>query len=179
MHYCLMLFTKDCPTEDYISKLMAPYDCENSQDNKSFPQFTWDWYEIGGRYNGKIKLKVDENSEKYKWQYIDAKGRNGCLFWSYLLKKLQRCSPFFREENFYNSMGCKDGYLYVDGAPVKDILNFDELSCYTFMTEDGQAYSKDWWDGKAFIVNNDFEDRLKSQKDKSQDLFVTIIDYHD
>jgi hypothetical protein len=174
-----MLFTKDCPTEDYISKLMAPYNWENSQDNKSFSRFTWDWYEIGGRYNGKIKLKINENDKKYKWEYIDARGRNGHLFWSYLLNEYKRYIPFFREENFYNSMGFMDGYLHVDGAPVKDILNFDELSCYAFMTEDGEAYSKDWWDGETIIENKDFEDRLKSQKEKSQDLFVTIIDYHD
>ena len=179
MHYCLMLFTKDCPTEDYISKLMAPYSWENSQDNKSFPQFTWDYYEIGGRYNGQIKLKVNENDEKYRWEYTDAQGRNGHLFWSYLLNEYKRSIPFFREENFYNSMGFVDGYLYVDGAPVKDILNFDELSCYAFMTEDGEVYSKEWWDGETIIENKDFEDRLKSQKEKSQDLFVTIIDYHD
>lgn len=179
MYYCLMLFTKDCPTEDYISKLMAPYNWENSQDNKSFPQFTWDWYEIGGRYNGQIKLKVDENSEKYKWKYIDGQGRNGRLFWSYLLSNMKRSVRFFREESFYNSIGFRDGYLYVDGAPVKDILNFDELGCYTFMTEDGEAYSKEWWDGETIIENKDFKDRLKSQKEKSQDLFVTIIGYHD
>lgn len=178
MHYCLMLFTKDCPTKDCIEKLMSPYDCENNQDGNPIPQFTWDWYEIGGIYNGQIKLKVDKDSEKYNWKHIDIKGRNGTLFWSHLLSNIKRFDPFFSEEHYYKSLGFRDNFLYVDGAFVEDILNFNELNCFAFMTEDGQVYSRGWRNGRTIVNNDDFKEKLEIQKEKSKDLFITIIDCH-
>lgn len=78
-------------------------------------------------------------------------------------------------------MGANDGFLYVDGAWIADTTNFDEQDCYTFMTADGEAYSREWWNGDNFIPNPDFEERLKSAKNKAKEenQFVTIIDYHD
>lgn len=90
--------------------------------------------------------------------------------------------PFiYNEERYLCSMGANDGFLYVDGAWIADTTNFDEQDCYTFMTADGEAYSREWWNGDNFIPNPDFEERLKSAKNKAKEenQFVTIIDYHD
>lgn len=157
---------------------------EDEEDKEiEYPQFTYDWYQIGGRYNGSIKLKINKETEMYNWGFYNSNPRNGRLFWSYLLNKMEEFSQksiMYSEENYFSSMGENDGFLYVDGAWIQDIMNFDEQDCYTFMTDDGQAYSRSWWNGKAWIPNNDFEEQLKSAKDKAKEenQFVTIIDYH-
>ena len=82
MHYCALLITKEFPTEDKIDEIMRPYYYDNIEyDEKGnltspYPVFTWDWYQIGGRYNGKLKLKIDENDETYNWGFYDRVGRN-------------------------------------------------------------------------------------------------------
>lgn len=65
-------------------------------------------------------------------------------------------------------------------AFVDEIKDFENLDCYTFMTADREAYSRKWWNGKDFIPNDDFEEKLKFAKDKAKEenQFVTIIDYH-
>lgn len=181
MHYCLMLFTREFPTKEKIDNMMKRYNLSENHDE--YPQFTYDWYEIGGKFSGNIKLRVDFEDEKYRWQYY-GEPRNGRLFWSYLLNAMQnKEKPFIYDETRYLcSMGVHDGFLYVDGAWIADTINFDEQNyCYTFMTDDGKAYSREWWNGDKHIPNDDFEERLKTEKDKAREenQFMTIIDYHD
>lgn len=73
-----------------------------------------------------------------------------------------------------NDKGCNMAF-------ISDVQNFNELDCYTFMTADKDVYSYKWWNGHNYIQNEDFEERLKSAKDKAkaENQFVTIIDYHD
>lgn len=97
MHYCLLLITKEMPLEDRISEILKPYDEENLECDETgeiipFPIFTYDWWEIGGRYSGKLKLKIDNNDEKYDWKYIS--DRNKKLFHSKLLTDLQNLRRF-------------------------------------------------------------------------------------
>lgn len=65
MHYCLLLITREMPSENRISEILKPYDEENLECDEtgeiiSFPIFTYDWWEIGGRYASKLKLKIDD-----------------------------------------------------------------------------------------------------------------------
>lgn len=65
MHYCLLLITRKMPSENRISEILKPYDEENLECDEtgeiiSFPIFTYDWWEIGGRYASKLKLKIDD-----------------------------------------------------------------------------------------------------------------------
>ena len=186
MHYCLALFTKELPSKEKIDSLMKRYNSEDiySDDEKEidYPQFTYDWYQIGGRYAGGIKLKVDESNNIYEWQYMIKEPRNGRLFWSYLLNQLEDFSKesfMYREEKYFSSMGYCDGFLYVDGAKISDIMNMDKIGCFTFMNAEGEAYSRKWWNGSNFIENKDFEQRFKEEIEKSKDMYLTIIDYHD
>lgn len=192
MHYCLILFTSDFPTKEKIEEIMSPYDEGNAQYDDVTetrigepPMFEWDWYQIGGRYSGQLKLKVDEANETYDWRYVAKQPRNGRLFWSYLLTKIEerykntRDYFMYSEENYFTSMGYRDGYLYVDGAKASDVLNLEDLGCYTFIGSDGNAYTRQHWNGKELIENKDFDERFKSELDKSKDMYVTVIDYHD
>ena len=65
MHCCLLLITREMPSENRISEILKPYNEENLEYDEtgeiiSFPIFTYDWWEIGGRYANKLKLKIDD-----------------------------------------------------------------------------------------------------------------------
>ena len=75
MHYCCLLITKEFPTEEVIHDALAPFNeddvLEQPEESRIYPAFTWDWWQVGGIYSGQFKLKVNENDEKYRWEYYD------------------------------------------------------------------------------------------------------------
>lgn len=189
MHYCALLITKELPSEDKISDIMKPYyegnaeyDEETEKRINEYPVFEWDWYQIGGRYNGSLKLKVDIEDTYYDWKYLAKQDRNKRLFYSYLLtemKKLAGNTFIYREENYYPSMGNNDGFLYVDGARVSDLLNFDDVNCYVCIDSDGNAIARETWNGTTFIKDEQFDEKLAEIKNRSKACFVTVLDIHD
>lgn len=191
MHYCTLLITKEFPTEQTIERIMKPFDEEDffndeSSESRKRPAFLWDWYQIGGRYNGRLKLKYgEENTEKYHWSYYAREPRNGRQFWSYLLTQMaegaKHVNPLLRpsEEDFFPTMGGLDGFLRVDGAQIADILNMDDISCFIFIDKNGNAYARKVWDGHSWIVHSDFDEKLKQTIADSPDCWATIIDIHD
>ena len=191
MHYCTCLITKEFPTKSVIERIMAPFNeneffKDESYKSRERPAFLWDWYQIGGRYNGRLKLKYgEENTDKYSWNYYAREHRNGRQFWSYLLTKMaeyaKNVNPLLRhtEEDFFPTMGSLDGFIRVDGAQIADIINLDDISCFIFIDKDGNAYAREVWDGNTFIKHSDFDDRLKQTIADSADCWATIIDVHD
>lgn len=76
MHCCLLLITREMPSENRISEILKLYDEENLECDEtgeiiSFPIFTYDWWEIGGRYSGKLKLKIDDCCPVTKIAYMN------------------------------------------------------------------------------------------------------------
>jgi hypothetical protein len=189
MHYSVLVITKSIPSDEDIANIMKKYNWNNleySEDGETLlserPIFTYDWYQIGGRYNGKLKLKIDMENEEYRWQYYDRSGRNGRLFHSYLLRKMKDFSGGgfrYTEEDYYSSMGANEEFLYVDGARIKDLLNFSEVSCYACIDVDGNAIAVESWDGSNFIKDEQFDEKLKTIKENSKEYFATILDIHD
>lgn len=190
MHYCTLLITKEFPSEDKIAQIMQPYNGENIEydedDNRitPYPVFTWDWYQIGGRYSGKLKLKIDENDEFYNWKFYAREDRNKRLFYSYLLtqmKKFAGNSFMYSEEDYFSSMGSRDGYIYVDGARIDDLLNFESeiKNCYICIDVNGNAIARESWDGSTFVKDEYFEEKIEEIKKNSVGMFVTVLDIHD
>lgn len=191
MHYCLHLLTKELPNKDKIAEIMKPYNSEliygTEDDTKIiYPVFTWDWYQIGGRYKAELKLKADmtdpENCEYYNWGYYDRQGRNGRLFLSSLLSTLkENITPsfMFKEEDWFMNMGFGDGYILVDGAKQSDVLNTDKLGCYICVLPDGSAIARESWDGNNFVKNENFDKEYRQAIADNMDGFITIIDIHD
>lgn len=190
MHYCLMLITKEFPTEKVIEKALEPYDedefykLKEENDDIKYPIIQWDWWQIGGRYDGALKLRIDNNDEKYRWQFYSSDGRNGKLFLSHLLTDMKNFAKnthpnFFTEEDYYQTMGMRDGYLRVDGAFVDDILDFEDVGCFCYIDKDGSAYAREYYNGSEFIDNDDFDEKLKLVKAESKGYYATIIDIHD
>lgn len=144
MHYCLLLITKEIPSENRISEILEPYDEENLECDKtgkiiSFPTFTYDWWKIGGRYSGKLKLKIDD------------------------------C---------YSSTETSDGFLYVDGAKIDKLLNFDEINCFVCIDSDENVIARETLRGYSFVKDEDFDKKLAEIKTKSKGMFATILDIH-
>jgi len=189
MHYCTLLITDEFPTENNISNIMEKYDCENLKSDEEtgeligeYPLFTWDYYQIGGRYAGSLKLKIDKDDEKYRWGYYAKDARNGRLFHSYLLyemKKFSGNSFMYSEEKYFSSMGSQDGYLYVDSAFSDDLLNLDNQDCYICIDSDGTAIAREHWNGKDFIKDEDFDKKFKNMIDNCGGKYITILDIHD
>ena len=95
MHYCCFIFTKEFPTDEILQKVLKPFNSEgfysNSNENSVYPMFTWDYFRLGGRYSGMLKLEVKENDEKYKWEFYENNPRNNRLFRSQLIDTQLLC----------------------------------------------------------------------------------------
>ena len=192
MHYCVHLLTKELPSENKIAAIMKPYNSEliygSDEEDKQidYPVFTWDYYQIGGRYKAELKLKVDEegsaNREYYNWGYYDRQDRNGRLFLSSLLSTLkENITPkwMYHEEDWFMNMGFGDGYILVDGAKQRDVLNINKLGCYICILPDGSAIARDSWNGKDIIKDEKFDEKYKQAITDNMDGFITVLDIHD
>lgn len=188
MHYSCFVFTKEFPTDDILYKVLAPFNEEDFYDNeektKIYPEFLWDWFKVGGRYSGLLKLSVRKNKDKYDWGFYFKGGRNGKLFRSQLIdtiNKFKQNNPegwMFREEDVYGELGYRDGYIRVDGCPVIDILNRKKLSCYCFVDKNGNAYSCEKWNGENYEKHEDFDEVLTKTINDSLDCYLTVVDIH-
>lgn len=193
MHYCVLLFTKELPSEEKIAEIMHPYyegnaeyDEETEKRLNPYPAFEWDWYQIGGRYKGSLKLSVERDKEYYNFGYYSKEDRNKRLFYSSLLSDMKEFAEMgnvpswkYSEEDYFNSMGYRDGYLYVDGARVDDIINFEEQNCYICIDVDRNAIARETWNGKEFIKDECFDEKLAEIKRNSKGMFLTVLDIHD
>lgn len=191
MHYCLMLLTNEFPSDSVIEKALEPYNeekwydtQEDSVDESKRPLFTWDYWRVGGRYNGKLKLKYDGNddSSEYRWMFLAKEPRAGRLFRSFLLETMRTLKkPIFFEDDFLGSIGARDGFVIVDGGRIADMLNFSDvyLKCYCAIDPDGNAYAREHWNGNNWIDDPTFEDKVKAVCENRTEGFVVFIDIHD
>lgn len=189
MHYCCFVFTKEFPTDDVLDKVLQPFNenkfYENEEENKEYPEFMWDWYKVGGRYSGRLKLEVREHDEKYRWKFYENIPRSNRLFRSQLIdtinkfKKNHKDGWMFNEEDIWNELGYSDGYIRVDACPVSDILEKENLSCYCFIDKDGNAHSMEHWNGKEYENHNDFDCVFEKALNNSKDCYLCVVDLHD
>ena len=101
--------------------------------------------------------------------------RNKRLFHSALLSELKE-----NEKDPYSSnMGYCDGYIHIDGARQKDILNLDELECFGCVLPDGSAIAREMWTGNGFIEDDEFEEKYKKAVADNMDGFLTVLDIHE
>ena len=73
MHYCIAVITDQFPTDETLGQKLAPYDenafysqfedgeeIEEEINKAQRPLFMWDYWQVGGRYGGQLKLKIDK-----------------------------------------------------------------------------------------------------------------------
>ncbi len=169
MHYKGHLITNELPTNDTIQKILGKY----SESEPSLKIFEYDWYDVGGRFAGKIKIKF--NPEKNEDNYFLFRHRNNKYFISDLINSLDNNSLKYDELDFLKYMGLNDNILYVDGGYYKDMINFKLDDCYVVITEN-EAIPREVWTGDDWIANNNFDKKIS--KLSLDDKFITIIDFH-
>ena len=76
-------------------------------------------------------------------------------------------------------MGYRDGYILVDGARQKDILNLDEIGCFGCVLPDGSAIARESLTGNGFVEDDKFEEKYKKAVADNMDGFLTVLDIHD
>ena len=187
MHYCIHLFTKELPTKEKINDILRPFNDESVNydglEPAEYPAFTWDYFLIGGRYGGALKLKIQtDRDDEYQWRFLlrTENHREGRLFHSSLLSKIRERFIDYEssEESWFRYMG--DGsFIYCDGAKIKDLVDTETLGCYGFVDIDGTAYAREQWTGNDFIKHEDFDERYQKTLNERSDCFLTVLDIHD
>lgn len=194
MHYCCYLYTKEFPTDEVIEKALKPYEYKDGgyDDGEQRPLFTWDWWQVGGRYGGKLKLniKAQDGVDKYETEYLVRYRRAGRLFRCKLLEETTRGildhgswkETKADESEALNYCGMRDGILYVDGAWANDIQSLtDEAdNCWAVIDTDGTAIARERWNGADWKDDDRFSDKAKAIAMKNKaDTYVTVVDIHD
>lgn len=193
MHSCIAIITKEFPTDDVLDEILEPYNEERfyeeheGQDiipEEDYPKIMYDYWVVGGRYGGALKLKIDEKDEEYKWQFYAKEPRAGRLFRSNFLEMLNRNKPksFYREEDSYSYIGFCDGFLYVDGCKAKDVIDLEDTltnhNC-ALIGKDGTVYARSWWNGNDFVEDEQYEEKVKEAIKDIDDCYVCYVDIHD
>lgn len=171
MHCKGHIITKKLPTRELLDKILNPYHCEE-ENNKS--GFDWDWWQLGGRYAGKIKIHFNPNENEYNW-YLGY-DRSNKYFISAGLDELKENMEYFEELNWLPYMGLNEEILYVDGGYSKDFIDFDLSNCFVVIDEEGNINVRETWNGKDWITDLDFDNKVKEID--LTDKFVTVIDFH-
>ena len=197
MHYCFVVITKEFPTDDVLSKALEPFNEETFYEKhegedeipaEEYPVFTWDWWQVGGRYGGNLKLKIDYDDEEYRWMSYAKQDntRAGRLFRSKMCEVLDSYKKklYFdaTEDEFRAYMGSRDGYIRVDGCKVKDVIDFEETVVnqgFGFIGKDGEIYARESWNGHDFIKDEHYEEKVREAIKNVQDCYVTYVDCHD
>lgn len=197
MHYCFLVFTKERPDEETLNIIMNPYNEDTFYERREkekipFPEFTWDYFVVGGRYNSQLKFDFKKHyKEDEHGMFYAKKTRNHKIFDSFILDKIKRnfSSPRFWEEfeecDYYASMGIDDGYIRVDGCKISELHDSQDKNLgYGFIGIDGSVYSRTWYNGDAdecFVKRPDYEDVLAKAWEKAteEDGWVTVLDIHD
>ena len=183
MHSCCIVITKEFPDDDVLREVLSPFNegdyYDRDEEERERPAFLWDYWQVGGRYNGKIKLRYDLSDEEYGFRYYAKEPRTNSQFRSYVVETATHNSREFRyfgntifADDMLFSMGARDGFIYVDGAKAKDITNMDDLSCFCFVDRDGNAASRD-------DDEYGFDEKLKAALKNSDGCYVCVVDLHD
>lgn len=187
MHFCFAVITKEFPTDEVIREKIDPYyedryyDVDEDEERPKRPIFLWDWFQVGGRYGGKIKLRMNDNDETYKWKYYAKEPRAGRLFRSMLLEEAGRSVRFFTEEYYHPYLGSRDGYIRVDGCKVSDVIDFEEtaIDSFGFIGKNGEVYCRRSFDGDEWVDDLKYDDEVRAAIEDVQDCYLTFVDIHD
>ena len=185
MHYPVYIFTKEFPTDEIIEKALAPYKDRAAYGN---PDISWDYYRIGGRYGGFLKIECKKDDDYYKWMCFTLENKAGRLFRSgfleYCNKEFEKSIPGYDEVYMFLYCGYRDGYIYADGARIADLINQEEVlgKGYSFIdTSNGEASSREYICAHhgTYVKNQEYSAELKAAMERNKDGYLTVMDLHD
>lgn len=163
------------------------------------PQSKWDWYQLGGRWAGMLKLKQDDRHKggrgepsllmkdfNYKQGWVD-QARFSAIDWEGM-KKAQEAKGFGDEWD--NLMAGKDLYrpeYYIERYKTKEnyVKKMCEFSTYAVLTADGvwhEAGKMGWWacTEQTPAESGEWEDIFYEHflKPRKMDDLISIVDCH-
>jgi hypothetical protein len=152
------------------------------------PKSKWDWYKVGGRWSGSLRLKkrgcVDSAKVKDIDFSLDNKKYNNCLrFWGVFIEK----QPLKEDENQEDFTSFYNEKFYLDKYKTKENYATTEASfkTYAVITPDGRWHAEGkmgWW-GFSSATNKDSLSFVNQYKKKFIDTAepewtITIVDCH-
>ena len=212
-HYTVAVFTH---TEDEVDELLAPFNevveagspyAEFKEDEDSDvdlvtgkkgywfnPNARWDWYSIGGRWAGQLKVKNAEGVGKVVERCDTARVRD-CDFSpdEEDYREAIRCweiavegSPMTEEERKkYVLMYKGEYYIQQYGTKENYARQMSDFSTYAFITADGEWHEtgRMGWFGMDDATRSSREAYRKAfdaylEEARKQDLLITIVDCH-
>lgn len=129
---------------------------------------------------------MDIKDEKYKWDFYLKEPRCKSMFRSYtldeMLKKFDKRSLFlFSEDHYLRQMGTRDGFLYVDGGLISDMINMKEQAdhCFGVITDTGTAIAREVYDGTGWADIPDFDEHARQLIESYKEYWIAVVDLHD
>lgn len=187
MHFCFLVVTEEFPTDDVLEEALAPFNEESYYEKKTEqpeaeePAFLWDWWTLGGRYAGLLRLDISgDNFEKYELKYMVDNPRNGRLFRSVLLEDDKRKVTDYsaRGEHFKLCyMGFRDRLLYVDAASISDLKMYPDA--YGLLLPDGTVMQRYRYEDGQFVTDNNYDEKAHEALNANRDCWVSVVDIHD
>lgn len=187
MHYCVLVLTKEFPTDEVIEKVMEPFNeekyYEKSEKDPSTPRpvFMWDYWQLGGRYCARLKIDVSgDKFDKYELRFYAKERRSNRLFRSDFLEKMDVGVGFSQkvdEETALCYMGLRDSVIYADSARIEDCVAIP--GGFAIVLPDGEAYARKSWDGDSWIKNSSFDEQKDAAIEANKDCWLSVIDIHD
>jgi hypothetical protein len=177
MHYCIAVITQQ---QKNVGSVLAQYDenlevAEYGEEGTMYnPNGHWDWYQIGGRWAGMLKVKKTKLESSR-----DSRGEKSLL-----------CS---NDPYQVSSEDEQDGIAYVDSSLIQDIENLDEIltnSIYGYVSSIGW---KDRWECCRTPAENPkypgetnedpkkvaiFYEDMNAFVESHFDYYLTIVDCH-
>lgn len=181
MHFCIVIITKEFPTDDVLEKILAPYNEEDYfQNPEERPAFLWDYWMVGGRYKGRLKLNIAEDNESYEWKYYASEPRAGRLFRHGLLEAMleKNGRMFYSEEDYYGWMGSNDEFLYVDGGKIADMRPID-VRGYMCIDAEGNLLQRITWNGAEATENTEYDLQVQQAIQNCPEGYICIVDIHE
>ena len=212
-HYTVAVFTH---TEDEVDELLAPFnevvepgspyaefnehedaDVDPVTGKKGYwynPNARWDWYSVGGRWAGQLKLKNAEGAGN-GIECCDTARVRDCDFSpdEEDYREAIRCweiavegSPMTEEERKkYVLMYKGEYYIQQYGTKENYARQMSDFSTYAFITADGEWHEtgRMGWFGMDDATRSSREAYRKAfdaylEEARKQDLLITIVDCH-
>lgn len=187
MHFCILVITKEFPSDEVLKNQLKPfyeddyYQELEAEANVDRPVFQWDYFKLGGRYGGRLKIDISgENSVKYDLQYYARQKRSGRLFRAAILEAYDFDDVSFGKPNEINAlcyMGLWDDVIFADAAPIQDCKAIPDG--FGIVLPDGAAYARRVWSGDSWDDDPEFDNRRAAALEAHKDCWVSVVDIHD
>ena len=162
------------------------YDEEGNELSTYNPKSKWDWYSIGGRWDGYFNLKNGGNANSAKisdiiWEGTEEAKKNAARFWDVVVDGAEQTEEEKKEHAFFTLYGKQH---YIDRFKTKEeYIERATFTCpYAVLTNDGDWVAPGemhWFSSdETDEAQLEYEKWFKKFIDEHQDYYITLVDCH-